>query len=57
MKITVEKTVNGYLVLSARVNGYLVRRKYLYYTRSEARAEFLADVQAERAKIIEEIAP
>jgi len=57
MTITVERAGNGYLVLSAMVNGYMVRRKYLYYTVKEARAEFLADVQAERAKIIEEIAP
>ena len=47
MTITVEK-INGYLVLSAIVGGYLVRRKYMYYTVKEARAEFRADVKAGR---------
>jgi hypothetical protein len=44
MQITVEKTINGILVLSAMVNGYLVRRKYIGYTRKEARAMFRDEV-------------
>jgi hypothetical protein len=44
MKITVEKTINGILVLSAMVNGHLVRRKYIGYTRKEAWSMFRDEV-------------
>jgi hypothetical protein len=43
MQITVERTVNGILVLSAMIGGYLVRRKYIGYTVKEARREFRAE--------------
>ena len=44
MQISIEKTVNGILVLSCVINGYLVRRKFIGYTRKEARRIFLSEI-------------
>jgi len=38
--ISVNKIRGGYYLCSAMVNGYLVERKYLYYTKREARYLF-----------------
>jgi hypothetical protein len=32
----VEKNINGYWIISSIIGGYLVIRKYLYYTKKQA---------------------
>ena len=58
MKISAERTSTGILILAAMLDdlGYF-KRRYIGYTKKEAIAEFEADVEEERSKIVTEIAP
>lgn len=44
--ITVRRTASGYWECSAIVDGYMVDRKYLYYTKREATRLFRDGVNA-----------
>lgn len=44
--ITIERSITGWLILSALVRGYLVVRKYQGYTVREAKELFHLDVRA-----------
>lgn len=45
----VDKNLNGSLTVYAMVDGYLQRRTYFGYTRAEAKAQFLRDVQTKES--------
>ena len=46
---------NGWVVISARIDGYLVTRKYLYYTREEAIRLFEQDYKDKKISEISNI--
>lgn len=46
MKISIEKTFQGAWRISAIVNGFLVSKQYMGYSKREALAEFKDEVQS-----------
>ena len=44
----INKNVNGYIVISDIVNGYIVTRKYMYYTTKQAKKLFKNEIENER---------
>jgi hypothetical protein len=43
--MTIEKNMNGFWVISDIVDGYLVTRRYMDYTKKEAVAMFKAELR------------
>ena len=43
--MTIEKNINGFWVISDIVDGYLITRRYMDYTKREAVAMFKAELR------------
>lgn len=46
VKVSVRENNHGYLVLSCVFKGYLVERKYMYYTKKEALEQFKIELMS-----------
>lgn len=46
VKVSVRENYQGYLVLSCIFKGYLVERKYMYYTKKEALEQFKIELMS-----------